>query len=476
MTAFVESARPAFRAGESPAEPREPAGGLVLRLQAAVLSHPRLADAATAFASGLAEAMRCERVSLGLTRHGSVRLLALSSGRTVESRSDAGRALSAVMNEAFDQKATLCFPPPDAALPLITQLHQRLIGGSGAAGILSIPLMNLGRIVGIVTLERTARAFADWEVALAEDAACFAGPLIELKREAEEPWFVRLGGALRARLALVTAPGHGLAKLAFWTAVALMAGATLVPLPYRVSAPARLEGSVQRAIVAPADGFLRQANVRAGDRVHAGQVLAELAGEDLALERQRRESELRQHENAYRGALARADRGQMVIHQAKAGEAQALLTLIEGQIERAKITAPFDGVVIKGDLTQNLGAPVQRGEVLLTIAPSDRFRLIVEVDEADIGAIETGQAGRLALAARPDQTMGLAVRRIVPVATAADARNYFEVEAELDGAGQALRPGLRGVAKIDAGQRSALWMLTHRAVAWLALALWSIAP
>jgi len=233
---------------------------------------------------------------------------------------------------------------------------------------------------------------------------------------------------------------------------------------------------VQRAIVAPADGFLRQANVRAGDRVRAGQVLAELAGEDLALERQRRESELRQHENAYRGALARADRAQMVIHQAKAGEAQALLALIEVQIERAQITAPFDGVVIKGDLTQNLGAPVQRGEVLLTIAPSERFRLIVEVDEADIGAIEAGQAGRLALAARPDQTMGLTVRRIVPVATAADARNYFEVEAELDATGQPLRPGLRGVAKIDAGQRSALWMLTHRAVAWLALALWSIAP
>jgi len=165
-----------------------------------------------------------------------------------------------------------------------------------------------------------------------------------------------------------------------------------------------------------------------------------------------------------------------VIHQAKAGEAQALLALIEVQIERAQITAPFDGVVIKGDLTQNLGAPVQRGEVLLTIAPSERFRLIVEVDEADIGAIEAGQAGRLALAARPDQTMGLTVRRIVPVATAADARNYFEVEAELDATGQPLRPGLRGVAKIDAGQRSALWMLTHRAVAWLALALWSIAP
>ena len=467
---------PAPIADSTPRTAIEPAGGLVLRLQATVLSHPRLIDAATAFASDLAEAMHCERVSVGLVKRASVRLVAVSSGRNLDAGSDTARALGAAMNEAFDQKSSLCFPPQAAALPLITLAHQRLALTGSCAATLSIPLMNLGRIGGIVTLERGTGTFADWEIALAEDAACFAGPLIELKRDAQEAWFTRLGGEVKARAARVAAPGHTGTKLAFWGALAIFCAATLIPLPYRVSAPARLEGSVQRVIVAPADGFLRQANVRAGDSVQAGQVLAELAGEDLELERRRRESELRQHENAYKGALARADRAQMVIHQARAGEAQAMLALIEVQVDRAQIRAPFDGVVIKGDLTQNLGAPVQRGEVLLTIAPNDRFRLIVEVEEADVGALAPDQHGKLALAASPDRTLGFEVRRIIPVATAADARNYFEVEAELDAAGMALRPGLRGVAKIDAGRRSLWWMLTHRAFAWLSLAFWSISP
>eukprot|EP01034_Spumella_vulgaris_P003030 gene3030-3915_t len=141
----------------------------------------------------------------------------------------------------------------------------------------------------------------------------------------------------------------------------------------------------------------RQAEL--GQRVKAGQVLAELASQDLLLERRRRESELAQHENAYRAALAHNDRAQMVVSQSRAGEAQALLSLTDSQLERARIVAPFDGIVIKGDLSQSLGAPVQRGEVLLTLAPNDSFRLIVEVDEADIAAIRPGQTGELALAA-----------------------------------------------------------------------------
>ena len=41
-----------------------------------------------------------------------------------------------------------------------------------------------------------------------------------------------------------------------------------------------------------------------------------------------------------------------MIHHAKAAEAQAQLALVEHQLQRARIRAPFDGVVIKGDLSQ----------------------------------------------------------------------------------------------------------------------------
>jgi multidrug resistance efflux pump len=295
--------------------------------------------------------------------------------------------------------------------------------------------------------------------------------VFELKQQLAMSWHRRARQAVRERLAK---PSRR--RMAISGGIVLLALALAVPLPWRVSAPARLEGSVQRAVVAATDGFLQQANVRPGDRVQAGQVLAQLASQDLELERRRRESELRQHENAYRAAPSHADRAQMVSFQAKAAEAQALLSLVETQLQRARIEAPFDGIVIKGDLSQNLGAPVQRGEVLMVLAPNDSFRLILEVDEADVGAIRAGQRGELALAAQPDRTLAFVTRRIVPVAATAEGRNFFEVEAALQDALPQLRPGLSGVAKVDAGWRPLGWLLAHRGIDWLRLAWWKVTP
>jgi hypothetical protein len=43
-------------------------------------------------------------------------------------------------------------------------------------------------------------------------------------------------------------------------------------------------------------------------------------------------------------------------------------------------------VVVKGDLSQSLGAAVERGNVLFELAPLDSYRVIMKVDERDITA------------------------------------------------------------------------------------------
>ena len=439
----------------------------ILRCQAAVLARSGLAQSATALAVELADIVSCQRVSIALLDAGQLRIVGSSQAAEPDQRHEAAVAIIAAMHEAMDQRMSVAWPPAVSSPP-ISVAHRQLAGNGRAC---SVPVVNTGSIVGAVTFERSdGPLFWPAQIAMCEDIASFAGPVLELKRAAGMPWHARMAAFVRSTLA---APGR---RQIAWTVGVLVTAALLaVPLPWRVSAPARLEGSVQRAVVAAADGFLQQANVRPGDRVVTGQVLAQLSSQDLELERKRRESELRQHEGGYRAAQARNDRTQMVISQSKAAETQALLSLAETQLDRARLQAPFDGIVIKGDLTQTLGAPVQRGEVLMVLAPNDSFRLILEVDETDIAAIQPGQKGQLALAARPEQPLGFITRRIVPVATAADGRNYFEVEATPDQSQANLRPGLSGVAKIEVGERSLGWLLFHRAVAWLRLALWTVA-
>jgi multidrug efflux pump subunit AcrA (membrane-fusion protein) len=441
----------------------------LLQALAALLAGSDLRRGAGALAVELAQLLRCTQVALAV-RPPDGRLVLAGSSLTAEldSRREGAEALMAAMHEAVDQGRSIAWPTaaPAAGGP-IAQAQRQLAAGGAAA---SVPLVAEGRIVGVATLVRGPQPFAADEIRFVEDAGLLCAPVLELQRRLALPWHGRLRAWAAAR-------GRGRRTRALgFAAVAVAAALLAVPVPWRVSAPARLEGSVQRAVVAATDGFLQQSNVRPGDRVREGQVLAELASQDLELERRRRESELQQHEASLRAAQARYDRTLMVASQAKAAEASAMLALAEAQLQRARVVAPFDGIVIQGDLTRNLGAPVQRGEVLMVLAPDEGYRLILEVDENDIRALSAGQKGEVVLSAQPGTVLPFVVRRIVPVATAADGRNYFEVEAELQTRPAALRPGLSGVAKVEAGTRPVAGLLTYRAWNWLRVAWWRWTP
>jgi multidrug efflux pump subunit AcrA (membrane-fusion protein) len=363
------------------------------------------------------------------------------------------------MDEALEQAGTIVLPARSGAAPQVTLAHVEL-AGSGAQALCTVLLAEASKPLGALTLERSSGAFTADEIALCEDSAALAAPILSLKRRAERGWAASTAEALRGVWVKLASPEGRRARLGLAAGGLLAVALALVPVPYHVSAPV--------------DGFLEQVNVRPGDSVKTGQVLAQLATQDLQAERLKRQSELAQHENVYKAALARADRTQLVINQARAAEAQAQLALVENHLQRAQLRAPFDGIVIKGDLPQQLGAPVRRGEVLLTLAPDERYRLIIEVDERDAALIGEGLPGKLALAALPEDRFEFKVARLLPVAVAADGRNFFEVEGALEGPGKTLRPGMRGVAKIAAGWRSPAWIATHRLIDWLRLAAWSL--
>lgn len=444
----------------------------VLQVQAAVVAQAHLDEAAAVFATRLAQLLAFDRVSVGLIEKGYARVVAISHGAAVDTQQELSRVIAAAMDEAIDQSATTSLP----ALPgssRITLAHTAL-RARGSGLVCTIPIVHLDKVVGAVTLERSAADPLGREALdRCEHVVNLVGPLLALKAESEVSAFARVRRAWGRQWQRLREPGERPFKLAVGGGALALLFALLVPLPYSVSAVTRLEGSVQRALVAASDGFIQQIAARPGDKVKQGQVLAELAQNDLQLERSKRGSELAQHVNAYSAAFARADRSLLMVSQAKMEEARAQLELVETQIERTQVKAPFDGVVISGDLTQQLGAPVQRGAVLMVVAPAEGYRLIVEVDERDIGDVKAGAAGRVALAAMPGTTHAFRVARVTPLAATREGRHFFEVEGKLEAGGAALRPGLQGVARIDADARPLAAMAFGRVVNALRLRLWS---
>jgi RND family efflux transporter MFP subunit len=458
------------------AERLAPRAGLALQLQAAVLSHAGSAAAATAFATELALALGCSRVSLGFVRRHQVRLVAVSHGADGELQGEAHDPVAAAMDEALEQGISLAVPVAAEAASAIRLAHLALLRRQGGA-VATIPLIHLQDSVGAVTLEWPQRP-PGFEplVAELEHLVSLVGPVLHLLQERETPWLQRSWATAHRQWQQLRSPAGMRLRRALGLAGLVLLALCLVPVAQRVGGQARVEGEAQRALVAPVDGFLKSVAVRPGDPVRAGQVLVELAEQDLQLERRKWASEQAQQESAYATALARSERPAMVIALAKADEARARLGMIDAQLARARIVAPFDGVVLAGDLAQNLGAPVERGQLLLTLAPGQRHRVVVQVDEREISQVQVGQTGVLALSSLPWESLPIQVQRITPMARSVDGANVFEVEAQVSARPDQLRPGQQGVARIEVGRQPlalSWWRRlgnTLRLVAWRWLA------
>ena len=445
----------------------------VLDLVASAVEHERFHPAAMAFVTGLATSLECDRVSLGFVDRNHVRVSALSHSAAFGKQMNLVRAIGAAMDEAIDQHAVVVYPLPSEDAPLIVRAHEELARQHGAGTICTIPLGTNGKFFGGLTLERSEdKVFDQDTVELCEVMAEVIGPILEAKRKNDRWLITKAAEAFVAQLRKLIGPGHLILKLGAVVLAGLVIFFLFAKGDYRVTAPTVLEGVVQRVVVAPFEGYVAEAPVRAGDLVQQGKALCLLDDRDMKLERLKWSTEREQLLKQYREAMAEHDRAQIRIVRAKIDQAEAQLSLLDEQLARTKIVAPFDGLVVSGDLSQSLGAPVERGQVLFEVAPLDAYRLIVEVDERDITEIAIGQGGELVLSSMPGEAFPFKVDKITPVSTAKEGRNYFRVEARLEYSSQRLRPGMEGVGKVTINRRKLIWIWTHDIIDWLRLQIW----
>ncbi len=452
--------------------------GTVLEAVATSVHHRRFQEAVTAVATELAARMGCERVSIGFLKDNHIRLRGMSHSATFSRKANLVRALEAAMDEAIDQQATVVFPAPEDGPVQVTRSHAALNQGHGQSGICTIPFADGAELLGAVTLESPGGVPLDADARrLCEHAASLLGPILEVKRK-DDRWLGRKAVDSAAELVQrLLGPRNAGLKLGALTGAMLLLFFLVADGNYRVTANARLEGTVQRVVSAPLAGYIARAGVRAGDTVREGDVMAALDDRDLRLERLKWVGQRSQRQREHSEALSVRDRAQTGILAAQIEQADAQIELIEEQLERAAVRAPFDGVVVAGDLSQSLGAPVERGDVLFEVAPLDSYRIVLEVDERDVGAVVDGQAGALALTGLPDSVLEFRVDRITPVSTASEGRNFFRVEASLaDVAPASLRPGMEGVGKIEIGERKLIWIWTHKITYWIRMFFWSWWP
>lgn len=374
------------------------------------------------------------------------------------------------MEEARDQDEEILLPAlPDA--DAITRDHQAYAELERVAGLLSVPLRVDGEPRGVITLERTAPFSEHDALALRVVADQVSRRLDDLLRH--DRWFgARWATAWREWFAKFLGPKQTWLKVGAISAAVFLLFATFVPLPYRVNASFIVRAHAMQHLPAPFEGYLAEVNVRPGDVVKAGSVLLKLDTSDLQVElasalaeKQRFSAEAEKAEAERKLADFRAAR-------AAAAQADARVNLIRYRMERSLMTAPFDGIVVEGDLRERIGAPVKAGDILMRVSELKGLYVEMRVPERDIDLIAQSRTADIAFATRPEDTFAVAIERIEPAAVTERDGNVFVVRGEMQDSAEWLRPGMTGVAKIESGRRSLLWIATHRLVDFLRLKFW----
>ncbi len=124
-----------------------------------------------------------------------------------------------------------------------------------------------------------------------------------------------------------------------------------------------------------------------------------------------------------------------------------------GGVQRARVVAPMDGVVIArgvelGETVTSGVSSFNAGTVLFTVADLQSLVIKVNLNEVDIAKVHVGQPVRLTLDAYPQRSFEGKVRFVAPAATLVDKIKVFETEISLAELDPSFRTGMSANVEI----------------------------
>ena len=433
----------------------------------------KFASAAMAFCNEVASRWQCERVSIGFLAGRYVQLRAMSHTENFSRKMQVAQHIESAMEECLDQDVEILSPAPQES----TYIHRaadELSKHSGPLATLSLPLRWQGNVIAVLTLERPAdRVFTADEIETVRLACELCTARLANLYEYDRGIGATIAIKIRNGIAALVGPRHTWVKVTTILCFAAVGFLAFGEGEFRIKSPFVLEATYQQVIPAPFDGYIKSIDVEVGDTVKGGaSILGTLDTAELRLSLAAAKAEKAGYLKQASAAMRDSETAKAQIAEANADKIEAQIELLEYEISQASLVSPLGGVVVKGDLKREIGAPVKTGDVLFEICPLESLRAQLLVPEEDIFDIKPGQDGFLATASYPGQRIKFTVERINPIAEVVNQRNVFKVRVQLLETHSWMRPGMEGVAKVSIGQRRYAWMWTRKIVNWMRMQLW----
>jgi multidrug resistance efflux pump len=179
--------------------------------------------------------------------------------------------------------------------------------------------------------------------------------------------------------------------------------------------------------------------------------------------------------------------------RAQISSLEAQRRFLAGQIRRAEIRSPVDGIVATPELElkELAGQVVQKGSLIAKVFELQKTTVEIAVPENEIPDVKVGQKVVLKVRAFPNETFNGEVTSIATSAFApsspqetallptpappsnSSAPKTILVTTEIDNHSRLLKPGMTGHAKIFCGQRRLIDLITRRLARTVKVQFWS---
>lgn len=408
-----------------------------IRLCSAVLSTPVSREAAALIVNRISEIVRVDRAVL-IQLRGKDAILALTGGGAAAQDSSFADAVEALRRQYRDRQDPAVIPANARGEDIPDSAHlQKVRNAMGGTSILWLPLWmdRDGKIppAHALWLERwQGQAWERGDVELLQHAALFLGHGLARPRT-----IIR---SKRRVLRIVM-----LLLLIFFLAL---------PVTSSVTAPARVVPDRPHYIFAPMDGILKDLLVQPGQWVEKDEILFRYDARvlDKRLDEAYRNVAVakakfvRLEGAAHRDREARAE---LPIQQLEVERAEADVDFFTKQRDRAEVRTAKPGVIVLDDPESLIGAAIQTGQIVLSIADPSQTKLRIMVPASDAGFLKQGARVSIRLDSDPLKSLPAVITRIgFDIKLSENQVPSVMVEAVWSGDTPQVQPGQKGAAKI----------------------------
>ena len=252
------------------------------------------------------------------------------------------------------------------------------------------------------------------------------------------------------------------------TPVGILCCALLAPIPYYPRRDCVFEPETKQYLSSPIQGRIASCEVRPGDHVEKGQLMARIDDDQLTRDLAAAKAELDAALQKHVSALANRATGNAGLADIEMSQAKWRIESIQDQLRRLEIRATTSGIVVQGDWQRNVGMPLTLGQSLFEVAELESMTAEVRLLSSDLAQINVGDEVSVRSDASGIATFRGKISRIEPRATVIDDTAVFVADVVIRDPELQLRPGMKATAQINAGWRSLGWYLFNRPYRWIA--------